>query len=225
METAAAAAIQGMKGGGPTIYGGSVGVALIQARSYGSKKKKDKKKSKGISDHDEEMYVGEGQGKEGDDMMALDLDKTAERMSKDVERLGREFQVMRAGRANPAILDQIRVSIEGSLMKLSELAMVSMKDAHTLLVIPHDEEMLKAIEKAIWESGLGLNPMPQKNGLKVPVPKATKETRQKLVKEIAAMAEKTRVHIRKHRQDAMKKLKTDSKEGMSKDEVKQWEKA
>ncbi|KAJ1965643.1 hypothetical protein GGI12_000639 [Dipsacomyces acuminosporus] len=189
-----------------------------QLRMYGSKKKGGSKKggSKKHTDDDEE-------GSEPAEM-TLDMDKMAEQMKHSVKRFSSELQALRAGRANPAMLDHIRVLLKGGSAVLSDLAMISIKDAQNLIIIPNSDEEQKAIEASIRNAGLGLNPRIDKNAIVVPVPKPTKESREKLLKSIGAMAEHARVHVRKHRQDAMKKLKADSKHSMPKDEVKAWEK-
>ncbi|KAJ1920642.1 hypothetical protein H4219_001200 [Mycoemilia scoparia] len=201
----------------PLAWKARHGAQMAFVREYGSKKNKSKSKGAPV--------VNDSKADQDSDVMLLDLEKTSERMDKVLDHFSKEFNSMRAGRANPAILDPIKVYIEDESMRLADLAMVSVKDAHNLLVIPHDNEMIKEIEKSIRDSGLGLNPLINNNAIKVPIPKTTKEARQKLVKEVSVMAETARVQIRKHRQDAMRKLKTDSKEGMSKDDVKRWEKA
>lgn len=188
------------------------------ARLYGSGKKKGSKRSKRVNEEPEASDEASA------DEMTLDMDKVAAQMHNDIERFANELKAMRAGRANPAMLDHIRVLLKGGSAILSDLAMVTVKDAHNLLVIPNDADNQKAIETSIRNSGLGLNPRIDKNAVVVPVPKTTKETREKLLKSLGSMAEHARVNVRKHRQDAMKRLKSDSKSGMAKDDVKAWEK-
>ncbi|KAI8325225.1 ribosome recycling factor, partial [Martensiomyces pterosporus] len=190
-----------------------------QCRTYGSKKKGGKK---GSSSSKKQADDDEGSSEPVE--MTLDMDKMAEQMSHSVERFALELQALRAGRANPAMLDHVRVLLKGGSAVLSDLAMISIKDAQNLIVIPNSEEDQKPIEASIRNAGLGLNPRIDKNAVVVPVPKPTKESREKLLKSIGSMAEHARVHVRKHRQDAMKRLKADSKQSMPKDEVKAWEK-
>ncbi|KAJ2705575.1 hypothetical protein H4R19_005111 [Coemansia spiralis] len=147
------------------------------------------------------------------------------RMGAWVERLASELQTMRAGRASPAILDHVRVQLKGGTALLPELALVTVKDAQNLLVVPNNPEEQAAIESSIRSAELGLNPRADKGALVVPVPKATKESRERLVKSLGSLSEMTRVHVRKDRQDAMKQLKTASKAaGMAVGEVRAWEK-
>ncbi|KAJ1804450.1 hypothetical protein LPJ75_005580 [Coemansia sp. RSA 2598] len=190
-------------------------ISQQQIRLYGSKKKGGKKAAP------KEKHEDEAESLE----MTLDMEKMEEHMKHSIDRLSSELQAVRAGRANPAMLDHIRVLLKGGSAVLSELAMVSVKDAQNLLVIPNDQDDQKAIDTSIRSAGLGLNPRIEKNAIIVPVPKPTKESREKLLKSLGALAEHARVHVRKHRQDAMKCLKADAKSHMAKDEVKSWEKS
>ncbi|KAJ2756738.1 hypothetical protein GGI19_000616 [Coemansia pectinata] len=189
-----------------------------QCREYGSSKK-GAKKGKG----------GSKKGKEDDEdsgpvEMTLDLDKMAEQMEHSVGRFAEELQAVRAGRASPAILNGVRVVLKGGSASLPDLAMIAVKDAQNLIVIPNSPDTQRPIETSIRSAGLGLNPRIEKDAIIVPVPKSTKESREKLLKSLGAMAENARVHVRKNRQDAMKRLKADSKDNMTPDEVKAWEK-
>ncbi|KAJ2584378.1 hypothetical protein GGH95_000426 [Coemansia sp. RSA 1836] len=193
------------------------GVSVQQHREYAANKK-GAKKSKG----------GAKKGAEADEdsgpvEMTLDVDKMAEQMEHSVGRFAEELQAVRAGRASPAILNGVRVVLKGGSASLPDLAMIAVKDAQHLIVIPNSPDTQRPIESAIRSAGLGLNPRIEKDAVIVPVPKSTKESREKLLKSLGAMAESARVHVRKHRQDAMKRLKADSKNSMTPDEVKAWE--
>ncbi|KAJ1938343.1 hypothetical protein GGF37_004845 [Kickxella alabastrina] len=192
-----------------------------QCRFFASKKKGGKKAgSAGGKKHAEEEDAEDV----GPVEMTLDLDKMAEQMQLSIDRFATELQAVRAGRASPAMLDHVKVLLKGGSAVLSDLAMIAVKDAHNLIVIPNNEDEQKAIDTSIRSAGLGLNPRIEKNAVIVPVPKPTKESRERLLKGLGATAEHTRVHVRKHRQDAMKRLKSDSKNSMPKDEIKVWEK-
>ncbi|KAJ2888860.1 hypothetical protein FB639_000339 [Coemansia asiatica] len=194
----------------------SISHQLQQLRSYGSKSKaKGGKKAAPKETHEDDAESLE---------MTLDMEKVEEQMKHSIDRFSTELQAVRAGRANPAMLDHIKVLLKGGSAVLSDLAMVSVKDAQNLLVIPNNQDDQKAIDTSIRSAGLGLNPRIDKNAIIVPVPKPTKESREKLLKSLGALAEHARVHVRKHRQDAMKCLKNDSKSHMAKDEIKSWEK-
>ncbi|RKP34970.1 ribosome recycling factor domain-containing protein [Dimargaris cristalligena] len=157
--------------------------------------------------------------------LLLDMEKTKSRMEKTVEYLKTEFKTMRLGQASPVLLDSVKVVYQGDTVNLSDIASVSVKDPQTLLVIPSDEEYKKAIEKAIREAQLGLNPISQDTIIKVPIPKPTKEHRDRLLKNAAKAAEKIKNQIRSIRQDTMKDLKKDSRNSkMSSDELRMYEK-
>ncbi|KAJ1875786.1 hypothetical protein LPJ55_000412 [Coemansia sp. RSA 990] len=193
----------------------SSAVQLQPTRWYGSKKKGGKKSKK--DEDDAEQFPL--------DQDPVDMDKMSQRMQAQVEWFTSELRSMRAGRANPGILSRVRVNFKGGSAMITDLALVTVKDAHTLLVIPNNPDEQSAIEASVRNAGLGLNPRADKNAVLVPVPKTTKESREKLVKDLAGTAEKVRVHIRKHRQDAMKQLKAAVKAGLPKDETKTWEKS
>ncbi|ORZ16087.1 ribosome recycling factor frr [Lobosporangium transversale] len=150
--------------------------------------------------------------------MTFDIVDLEKKMGQCLERLKKDFSTMRAGTANPAILDPIKVKAGNSLVSLRDVGQVSIKDAKTLMVNVNDPELIVAVEKAIREAGLNLNPIADNKAVKVPVPKPTKEFRETLSKNAAAAAEKSKTIIRKLRQDGMKDLKKDLKAGMSEDE-------
>ncbi|KAJ2826557.1 hypothetical protein IWW50_002303 [Coemansia erecta] len=153
------------------------------------------------------------------------MEKMERQMQSRIEWLASELQSMRAGRASPTLLSSVRVQLKGGVESLSDLALVTVKDAHNLLVIPNSLDQQTAIETSIRNAGMGLNPRQDKNAVVVPVPKATKESREKLVKSLGGLAEQVRVQIRKVRHDAMKQLKNESKSSMYRDEVRAWEKS
>ncbi|KAF8946499.1 hypothetical protein BGZ47_000370 [Haplosporangium gracile] len=194
-----------------------------QFRGYASKKdaKKGSKGGKGGDDSDEDGRKGKGKSSGGSapsGEMSFDLLDLEKKMGQCLERLKKDFMTMRAGTANPAILDPVNVKIENKMVPLRDLAQVSIKDAKTLMVSVNDIELTGAIEKAIREAGLNLNPFVDNKAIRVPVQKPTKEFRQSLTKLAAASTEKAKTIIRKLRQDGMKDLKKDLKAGMSEDE-------
>ncbi|KAF9295911.1 hypothetical protein BGZ74_010569 [Mortierella antarctica] len=203
--------------------------AACPFRGYASKKN-DKKGGKGgkksSDDDDEDSGSRGGKGGKGGKAAGgaapaemsfdpLDLEK---KMGQCLERLKKDFMTMRAGTANPAILDPVMVKVEGKIVPLRDLAQVAIKDAKTLMVNVNDVELTSPIEKAIREAGLNLNPIADNKAVRVPVPKPTKEFRESLTKLAAASTEKAKTIIRKLRQDGMKELKKDLKAGMSEDE-------
>ncbi|KAG9065241.1 hypothetical protein KI688_002564 [Linnemannia hyalina] len=194
-----------------------------QLRGYASKKggKSGKGGKKGGDDDDEDDRKGKGKSSGGlapSGEMSFDLLDLEKKMGQCLERLKRDFMTMRAGTANPAILDPVSVKVENKMVPLRDLAQVSIKDAKTLMVNVNDVELTGAIEKAIREAGLNLNPIADNKAVRVPVPKPTKEFRESLTKLAAASTEKAKTIIRKLRQDGMKELKKDLKAGMSEDE-------
>lgn len=142
-------------------------------------------------------------------------------MEKAIERLRRELSRVRAGRANPALLDDIKVDSYGSLLPLKQVATVSVADARLLVVKPYDRGTIAAIEKAINNSQLGLNPNNDGVVVRVPIPPLTEERRKQLVKQVKDSGEDARIAIRQVRRETNELLKDAEKEGsLSEDELK-----
>lgn len=129
------------------------------------------------------------------------------RMQKSVETLKNDLGKLRAGRAHPGLLDQVRIDYYGQKSPLSQVANVVASDARTLTVTPWDKGMVAAIEKAIRESDLGLNPAPAGGVVRVPLPALTEERRKELGKHVRGEGETARVAIRNVRRDANQHLK------------------
>ncbi|PRQ03860.1 Ribosome-recycling factor [Enhygromyxa salina] len=128
------------------------------------------------------------------------------------DSFGTALSRVRAGRASPSLLDGVRVQAYGSQMKLRDVATVSAADARLLIVKPFDAGNISAVEKAIMNAGLGLNPSSDGVVLRVPIPPLTEERRKDLVKEVRRAAEDAKVAIRKARRtanDAFKKAEKD----------------
>ncbi|HTK56674.1 MAG TPA: ribosome recycling factor [Gemmatimonadales bacterium] len=152
-----------------------------------------------------------------------ELEKHAkELMRKAVESTKHELSGIRSGKATPQLMDVVRVEAYGSMVPLTQLAMVSAPEPRMITVQPFDKGNTQAIEKAIRESDLGLNPMTQGNLIRVPLPALTEERRKELVKVIHKLAEEGRVAVRHARGDAMTKVKKLS--GLPKDDVTRAEK-
>jgi ribosome recycling factor len=134
------------------------------------------------------------------------------RMAKSVESFKHELVKIRTGRAHPSLLDQITVEYYGSETPLNQVAKVSTEDSRTLLVLPWEKDMVKAVEKAIMNSDLGLNPSTAGTTIRVPLPALTEERRRDLVKVVKGEAEGARVAIRNIRRDANSDLKDYQKE-------------
>lgn len=133
---------------------------------------------------------------------------TAEdKMNKSLNNLSQEFAAIRAGRANPAVLDKVLVDYYGSPTPINQLAAVSVPDPRMLLITPWDKSVLKEIEKAIQTSDIGINPQNDGAALRMQFPPMTEERRRELTKDIAKMGEDCKVAIRSIRRDAIDKIK------------------
>ncbi|HKU39463.1 MAG TPA: ribosome recycling factor [Polyangiales bacterium] len=141
-------------------------------------------------------------------------------IGKSHEALKRELAKIRTGRAHPSLLESVRVEIYGSQMPISQCATVNVPEARLLTVKPWDKTQLKAIEKAIVQSPLGLNPQSDGEMLRIPMPPLTEERRKDLAKIVKKHGEETKVAVRKARHDAKDMLENLQKEGeISEDEL------
>ena len=145
--------------------------------------------------------------------MAVDFKDYARRMDKALEHLEEEFGAVRAGRANPKVLDRITVEYYGSETALNGVATISSPDARTLVIQPWDTKLLKDIQKAIQTSDLGINPQNDGRVIRLTFPMLTEDRRKELVKQVKKYAEDAKVAMRNIRRDGMdyvKKLKKNS---------------
>ena len=145
--------------------------------------------------------------------MPVDFKDFARRMEKALEHLEEEFGAIRAGRANPRVLDRITVEYYGSETPLNGVATISSPDARTLVIQPWDTKLLKDIQKAIQVSDLGINPQNDGRVIRLTFPMLTEDRRKELVKQIKKYAEDAKVAMRNIRRDGMdyvKKLKKNS---------------
>ncbi|MBE6717529.1 MAG: ribosome recycling factor [Ruminococcaceae bacterium] len=131
-----------------------------------------------------------------------------EKMSKTISALNSEYNSIRAGRANPAVLDSLRVDYWGVPTPVNQMAAVSVAEARILVIQPWDKSALKLIEKAIQTSDIGINPQNDGTVIRLTFPPLTEERRKALVKEVKATAENSKVAVRNIRRDALEKLKT-----------------
>ena len=141
------------------------------------------------------------------------LEDARERMTKSVESTRHEFSSVRTGRASPALLDRISVDYYGTSTPLKQLANMSAPEARMLTVTPYDKTSIKAIEKSIMESDLGLTPSNDGNLIRLGIPELTEERRRQLVKVVRHIAEEGRVAIRNVRRDVMHDLRELKEEG------------
>ena len=152
--------------------------------------------------------------------------KTAEdKMSKTVNALLGEYASIRAGRANPNVLDKVMVEYYGVPTPVNQVAAVSVPEARTLLIQPWDKSTLKLIEKAILTSDIGLNPQNDGSVLRLVFPPLTEERRRELVKGVYKYCEEAKIAVRSIRRDAMGKLKDMKKKSeITEDDLKNAEK-
>jgi ribosome recycling factor len=147
----------------------------------------------------------------------MNLDQTKHKMDGAVEALRKEFSGLRTGRASVNLLDNISVDAYGSMMPLNQVGTVNVPEPRLITVQVWDKGLVKNVEKAIREGGLGLNPQPDGQLVRVPLPELSSERRQELVKIAGKYTEQARVAVRNVRRDAMDAIK---KEKMSEDESK-----
>jgi ribosome recycling factor len=129
------------------------------------------------------------------------------RMRKSIDSFKTEIAKLRTGRANPSILDHIRIDYYGTELPVNQVANINATDARTLTISPWEKGMVQAIEKAIRESDLGLNPATSGDLIRVPMPALNEERRRELIKVVRTEAEAARVGIRNVRRDANAELK------------------
>jgi ribosome recycling factor len=141
------------------------------------------------------------------------LEDAGDRMHKSVDATRHEFQSVRTGRASPALLDRVEVDYYGAKTPLRQLAGISASEARLLTVTPYDKSSIKAIEKAIMESDVGLTPNNDGNVIRLQIPELTEERRKELVKVVRRIAEDGRVAIRNVRRDVMHDLRELKGEG------------
>ena len=140
-------------------------------------------------------------------------DEYESKMKKTIEVLQSQFSAIRAGRANPSVLEQIRVEYYGTPTPINQIASISTPDPRTLMIQPWDASSLKLIEKAIMTSELGINPQNDGRFLRLAFPQPTEERRKELIKQVSRNAEDSKVAIRNIRRDAVEKYKVQKKKG------------
>lgn len=157
--------------------------------------------------------------------MQAQLKKANETMGRRIDHMCKEFSEIRAGRANPAVLDKVKVDYYGSPTPVNQLAAVSVTEARTLTIQPWDVSVLKQIEKAIQTSEIGINPQNDGKIIRLIFPPLTEDRRKEIVKDVQKIAEETKIQIRNARRDAIEKLKAMKKAGeLTEDDLKQGEK-
>ncbi|WP_158737721.1 ribosome recycling factor [Alteribacillus sp. YIM 98480] len=141
------------------------------------------------------------------------IQEATEKMGKSVESLNRELATLRAGRANPSMLDKVMVNYYGAETPLNQLATISVPEARLLIVTPFDKSSIGDVEKGIQKADLGLSPNNDGEVIRINIPSLTEERRKELSKLVKKYAEDARVAVRNIRRDANDELKKQQKEG------------
>ena len=157
--------------------------------------------------------------------MQTQLKKAGESMDRRLEHMRTEISEIRAGRANPAVLDKVKVDYYGAPTPVNQLAAVSVTEARTLTIQPWDASVLRQIEKAIQTSDIGINPQNDGKIIRLIFPPLTEDRRKEIVKDVQKIAEETKIQIRNVRRELIDKLKAMKKDGeLTEDDLKQGEK-
>ncbi len=153
-------------------------------------------------------------------------EKAKSKMEKSINVMLSDFAAIRAGRANPNVLDKVKVDYYGSPTPINQMAAVSVAEARVLVITPWDKSTLKSIEKAIQASDIGINPQNDGQVIRLTFPQLTEDRRKEIVKDVKKGGEDTKVAIRSIRRDAMEKLKAMKKNSeITEDEQKDGEEA
>ena len=158
-----------------------------------------------------------------DDLLLIMVD-TEDQMNKSITHLEAELLKIRAGKANPQIIEGIMVDYYGSFTPINQVSNISVLDARTLSIQPWEKNMLQPIERAIIASNIGLNPQNDGNTIRLYLPPLTEERRKELVKKANGEGENAKVSVRNLRREAIESVKKLQKEGLSEDESKDAEK-
>jgi ribosome recycling factor len=159
------------------------------------------------------------------DLNAL-MDDLKRRMDGALESLRRDFSGLRSGRASPALLEPVRVEAYGGEVPLTQVGSIAVPEARMITVQVWDRALAGAVERAIRDAGLGLNPASEGQIIRVPIPQLTEERRNELAKAAARYAEGAKVAVRGVRRDGMDKAKGFEKKGeISQDDIKNWSEA
>lgn len=150
----------------------------------------------------------------------MDYQLIEEKMSKALDYLADEFANVRAGRANPAILNKIQVDYYGVSTPINQIGTVSVPEARQILIAPWDKSLLGAVEKAIQKSDIGINPINDGNAIRITFPELNEQRRKELAKEVKSLAEEAKVAVRNIRREFIDQAKSSQKSGeMTEDEL------
>lgn len=151
----------------------------------------------------------------------MDYNDLEEKMKRIINTYNERLSEIRAGRANPAILNRIKVDYYGTQTPINQLASISVPEARLIVIQPWDANVLKEIEKAILASDIGINPNNDGKVIRLAFPELTEERRKELVKDVKKMEEEAKIAIRNIRRDGIEKFKNDQKDGeITEDELK-----
>jgi ribosome recycling factor len=156
------------------------------------------------------------------DNLEIDLDDLERRMNGAKSALGTEFASLRTGRAAASMLDPIMVEAYGQRTPINQVGTVNVPESRMVTINVWDKSMVQAVEKAIRESGLGINPQLNGTIIMLPIPELNEERRRELTKVAAQYAESARVSVRNVRRDGMEQLKKAKADGMGEDDHKVW---
>ncbi len=154
----------------------------------------------------------------------MDFTNIKEKMEKAINNYASRLAEIRAGRANPAILNKIKIDYYGTPTPINQVAGISVPEARLIVIQPWDMSILKEIEKAILASEIGINPNNDGKVIRLAFPELNEERRKEIVKDVKKMAEEAKVGVRAARRDGMEEAKAEQKEGnITEDELKQAE--
>lgn len=155
-----------------------------------------------------------------DDRLKKLIEEAKDAMSKAVDHVENELTKIRAGKASPQMLDSVHVDYYGTPTPIAQVANVNTPDARTIVVQPWEKNLISAIEKAITDANLGLNPQNDGVVIRLVIPPLTEERRKDLVKRVKAEGEAGKVAVRNIRKDVNEKIKKQQKEGVAEDDAK-----
>ena len=155
--------------------------------------------------------------------MSIELKEFKDKMGKSLDSLASEYTTIRAGRANPHVLDKIMVEYYGTPTNLQQVANISVSEARTIVIQPWEASLIKEIEKAILTSDLGLTPNNDGKVIRLTFPELTEDRRKELVKDVKKKGEGAKVAVRNIRRDANDAFKKLAKQDVSEDEIKELE--
>ena len=152
--------------------------------------------------------------------LELYMDAAKEGMEAAIEHLEKDLSKVRAGKANPAMLDSVKLEYYGTISPISQVANITTPDARTIFIQPWDKSVISTIEKAIQAANLGFNPANNGEVIKILVPPLTEERRIQLAKQVKALGENAKIAVRNQRRDAIEEIKKLKKDGLSEDVAK-----